>query len=470
MGRAESFITECLRRKTADYLEVRLEDSQSTRVTLRGLNVDSVSETVLAGGCVRALVDGGWGFVSFNDPKTLEAKVAEAVALGRAASPRRRGRAPAGGESVRLAPCPAVRAGVSAPAVGKDARSIPLAAKVDLVRGYAKLAVESGPLIKTVQATYFDRSTRLTFANSEGTFITQEHLDLAGSVGVVAGRNGLTQFQACTFGSAGDYAAAEGLDGEVRETCDLARNLLDAPPPEGGEQTVVLDPGLTGIFIHEAFGHLSEADNVSGNPRLAEHMCLGRVLGGPELNVYDTGELDGVRGCLGYDDEGVAARRVDIIREGRLVGRLHSRGTAGRLGESPTGNARAITYRYPPIPRMRTTCVAPGEATLEELLRGVSRGLYARRALGGNTSGETFTFRPAEAYLIQDGRLGKLVRDVVLSGNVFDTLRDIDGIGRDFVLRDGPGGCGKGGQVGLAVSSGGPSLRVSRLTVGGARS
>lgn len=464
MGGAEAFVSECLKGQPADYIEVRFEDSESTHVLVRDGTVESARESTLTGGCVRVLCDGGWGFVSFNDPRALPEKVCQAIRLASTAARRRQ---KTRDSPTRLAQCAQVRDSIDVQTGRRDPRAVSLASKVRLLLDYCALATSFGPLIRTVQAMYSDRFARLTFANSEGTYLTQNLLDVSGSVGVVAARGSVTQYQVCPFGSSGDYAVAEGLEGDLRAACDLAAKLLDAPQAECGEQTIVLDPSLTGVFIHEAFGHLAEADNLMRNPDLAEKMRLGRVLGPASLNVYDTGDLRGVRGSLAYDDEGVKTSRVDLLREGRLAGRLHSRQTAAMLGEPPTGNARALSYRYSPIPRMRTTCVGAGEATLEDLLKGVAQGLYARRVVGGSTNGENFVLRPGEAYLIRDGRLGPLVRDVVISGNVFDTLSRVEGVGRDFTISDGPGGCGKAGQTGLAVSTGGPTMRVGRLLVAG---
>ncbi|MCH8090067.1 MAG: TldD/PmbA family protein, partial [Chloroflexi bacterium] len=230
--------------------------------------------------------------------------------------------------------------------------------------------------------------------------------------------------------------------------------------------TVVLDPILAGVFIHEAFGHLSEADHVYADPRMREIMVLGRRFGGGHLNVVDGAGVPGLRGSYKYDDEGIAASRTYLIREGTLVGRLHSRETAAKMGEEPTGNARAITYRFPPIVRMTNTFIEPGDATKEELFSGIKDGVYACNWYGGMTSMEMFTFSAREAYMIRNGKVAELLRPVTLSGNVFDTLKNLDAIGNDLDMNQG-GGCGKGGQSPLPVSNGSPHIRISKCLVGG---
>src|SRR5439155_168144 len=145
-----------------------------------------------------------------------------------------------------------------------------------------------------------------------------------------------------------------------RVVAQRAVDLLDAPRVRGGACPVILDNELAGVFIHEAFGHLSEADFVYENPQAREMMTLGRRFGKPVLNVGDNGAAKGLRGTLPYDDEGTPTQDTPLIKEGILVCRLHSRETAAKLGERPTGNARAISFRHAPIVRMTNTYIAPG--------------------------------------------------------------------------------------------------------------
>ena len=229
---------------------------------------------------------------------------------------------------------------------------------------------------------------------------------------------------------------------------------------------MVLDPILAGVFTHEAFGHLSESDFVYENDRMREIMVLGRKFGKPLLNIVDGGAVPGYRGSYKYDDEGIPSTKTYLIKEGVLVGRLHSRETAAKMGERPTGNARAISYSHQPIVRMSNTYIEPGATTFEEMISDIKEGVYAKNWYGGMTSMEMFTFSAGEAYMIRNGKIAELLRPVVLSGNVFTTLENIDAIGNDLDMNQG-GGCGKGGQSPLAVSNGSPHIKISDCLVGG---
>jgi TldD protein len=173
-----------------------------------------------------------------------------------------------------------------------------------------------------------------------------------------------------------------------------------------------------------------------------------------------------LRGSYAFDDEGIPASTTTLIENGRLIGRLHSRETAGVLGEKPRGNARCLNYHYSPLVRMTNTWIARGNTPAAELITPVDLGVYACNWLGGTTNGEMFTFTAAEAWMIRKGQLAEPVRDVTLSGNVFETLDAIEAIGDDFQW-DESGGCGKGDQNGLPVGVGGPSLRIRDVVVGG---
>ena len=229
---------------------------------------------------------------------------------------------------------------------------------------------------------------------------------------------------------------------------------------------MVVDPELAGVFIHESFGHLSEADYVYEDQQAKALMSLGRRLGPPSLNVVDGAAEHSLRGSYKYDDEGTPASKTYLIREGILVGRLHSRLTAGSMGEATTGNARAVSYRFPPIVRMTNTYIEPGGFTFQEMIADIQEGIYVMGSHGGETSLDTFTFSAAAAVMIRSGQLAERVRGVELAGNVFETLLNIEAIGNDLVFDQG-GGCSKEQQTSLPVSSGSPHIRIRDMIIGG---
>lgn len=447
-------LASALRGHDADYVEAHLEESETTQIRYQNGALEEVHRTRSCGGNVRALVNGGWGFVSFEHLDDLWDKAALAVGEARLAS----------GEAVPLAPGEAV-VGSSAEPERRDTASPPLERKKRVLDEYNDIILGTGR-IQNARIDYRDARRRAIFANSEGSYIEQDRPDLSLRLTAIARENNEVQQAGLSLGSNGDFSAIEGLHERVRETAGLAAALLSAPEVRGGEYTVILDPVLAGVFAHEAFGHLSEADFVYQNQGLLDIMTLGRTFGGRHLNIVDDATVPGLRGSYQYDDEGMPACRTCLIREGVLVGRLHSRETAVKMGEKPTGNARAISYCFPPIVRMSNTFIENGNMSFEEMLSGVRKGLYVKNWYGGQTSLEMFTFSAGEAYMIRDGRLAELLRPVVLTGNVFVTLNNIDAVGDDLEMNQG-GGCGKGGQSPLPVSNGSPHIRIRHCLIGG---
>jgi len=439
-----------------DYLSIRLEESEDTNILLRGNRVETLSEAVAIGGQVRACYRGGWGFASFNHLDALADRVEEAVGAARLV----------GTEETLLAPIPIVQAECHLPLSGTDPRQISLAEKKQLCDHYATVLRQVDDRIATVSVRYGDSAQRMILITSEGTLIEQAWVDMEMRFAATA-RNGETvQTGRETTGSRRAYEDLMGLDQQVRSAAQRAVDALVLPPVKGNTYTVVIDPILTGLFVHEAFGHLSEADMAYENPDLLEVMTIGRRFGPPDLQIFDGAAPVGHRGSYQYDDEGTPATTTQLIRDGELVGRLHSRETAGKLEETPTGNARCLNYHYPPIVRMTNTWIESGKTPVADLCSDIQEGVYARNWLGGMTNGEMFTFSAGEAWMIRKGKLAEPVRDVTLSGNVFKTLADIEAIGDDFYW-DESGGCGKGGQGGLPVGCGGPSLRIRNVVVGG---
>jgi len=446
-------IEHAVRGHNADYVELRIDDTANNRIVYRGKELEEIGRTRNFGGCARALVNGGWGFVSLNEPADLKARVAEAVSQARHVGKEKSVLAPIE-PSVDIVPAQ----------VMMDPRKITLARKKELLDGYNEkmLSVEG---VTSTNLIYADSWKRVTFASSEGAYIEQERIDVVSRLAATARRNGDMQQASMSLGALNDFSYIETLDEAAYMLANRAVELLNAPYAEPGVYPVVLDPVLAGVFCHEAFGHLSESDFVYENDRMKEIMVLGRRFGRPELNIIDGAAVPDLRGSFKYDDEGAPGKKTDLIREGVLVGRLHSRETAGKMGEPPSGNARAIDYRFPPIVRMTNTYIEPGKATADEIIGDIKLGVYARNWYGGQTSMEMFTFSAGEAFMIRDGKIAELVRPVKLTGNLFTTLQNIDAIGTDLDFNQG-GGCGKGGQMPLPVSNGSPHIRIQDCVVG----
>ncbi len=443
-----------LRSHGADHVDIRLEERAVTRITYRGASLEEASLLSDSGGCVRALVNGGWGFASFNDIDALEHSVAKAVSEARYSS----------GDPLALQQREPVEASVTSfPSV--NVTQISLEQKKRMLDEYNDI-IMSSPRIQSSHILYGDSERVIRYASSDCSYIEQKIPDLSLRLTAIARDGDEVQQSGVSLGTVGDLGPITTLHDRARDVARRAAALLDAQSLKGGEYTVVLDPVLAGVFTHEAFGHLSEADLVYHNPQLRELMVLGRRFGGKHLNIVDDATLPSLRGSYAYDDEGTPGQRTALIHDGVLEGRLHSRETAARMGEPCSGSARAISYRHGPIVRMSNTYIEPGDVSLADMLADIDEGVYVKDWYGGQTSLEMFTFSAGEAYMIRNGEVAEMLRPVVLTGNVFTTLERIDAIGNDLDMNQG-GGCGKGGQSPLPVSNGSPHIRISRCVVGG---
>jgi TldD protein len=451
-------IEEAVKRSKADYTEIRIEDKETCRVAFRGRELETANANIDKGGMVRCLIrNKGWGVATFNDIDDLAAMVDQAYQCARVGSIP---------EPIELAPVEPVESMTTA-VMGRDFRDVPLSEKKALAERYNQILLGHSDRIVDTQSIYSDVFTHLTLANSEGTYIEQDKPSVVIGAFATAHDGDNVQQAHEVFSSTLGYEYVLDKDELARKAADRAVELLGARPVQAGQYPIVIDQLLAGVFIHEAFGHLSEADFIYENPKAREMMTLGRRFGQGILNVYDDGSIPNLRGTTIYDDEGTPARRNWLIKDGVLVGRLHSRPTAAKMGETASGNARAVSYRFAPIVRMTNTAIDNGTATFENMIKDIKLGIYACDAYGGETQLENFSFSSGYAYMIRDGKIAEMVKDVILAGNLFTTLGNIDMIGDDFKWLNTGGGCGKAGQFPLPVGMGAPHIRIQNVVIGG---
>jgi TldD protein len=451
-------ILHALKSSQADYTEIRIEENESTRIVYRGKDLETASATIDRGGVVRCLVrNHGWGVATFNNLDDLKAKVDQAYNCAMVSQST---------EPVELAPVEPVQDVISVN-LQRDFRDLSMAEKKALIEGYNRRMMEFSDKIINTQSMYLDSFTTTIFASSEGTYIEEQRPSVAVITAAIARQGENVQSAHESLAGPFGFEFVQNREEMPLTAARRAVELLDALPVVGGVYPVVCDPNLAGVFIHEAFGHLSEADFVYENPKAREMMVLGRRFGKEILNVFDDGALPDLRGSHKYDDEGVPTQRNYLIKDGILVGRLHSRQTAAKMGEKPSGNARAINYRHAPIVRMTNTAIEQGRTSFEEMIKDIQLGIYACDAYGGQTALENFSFSSGYAYMIRDGKLAEMVKDVILAGNLFETLQNIDAIGNDFRWQYFAGGCGKGSQFPLPVAMGAPHIRIQNVVIGG---
>ncbi len=440
----------------AEYADIRAERHEGFNIRVRKGVLDATSVSIVRGVGVRVLTEGSWGF-SFTekiDEDSLHNAVNKAFKMAKASASARK-------QPVRLAEVKPVRDRCSAIVV-ENPMDVPVDVKVNLTLEVDRHLRECSEVGET-SIQYGDDLFEKIFISSEGAEIIIEGCRT--QLGIYAVGVGTAPPSAYELiGGVGGFELVRGeLPFKLAETVvDRISKLSKAKAPKGGLYRVVLDNKLLGLIVHEAFGHTAEADMVISGSILSGK--IGETVASEAVTIVDDPEPVKANGWTPYDDEGVKAKRTIIVDHGVLKSYLHNRETAALMNAEPTGNARAQSYGFVPLIRMRNTYMEAGDWTPEEILEDTRSGLYLKGAMGGEAdSNGVFTFTVQEVWRIENGELVEPYRGVTVSGSALEVLKSIDAVGNDLKIST-PGICGKG-QI-VPVDGGGPHVRC-KLAVGG---
>ena len=264
-----------------------------------------------------------------------------------------------------------------------------------------------------------------------------------------------------------DYFDESMIASIAEDAVREATGKLNALPAPAGAMPVVLGPGWAGVILHEAVGHGLEGD-FNRKKQSAFSGRIGEQVAAKGVSVVDAGNITGRRGSLSCDDEGTPTGETTLIEDGVLRGYMQDVANAKLMNTAVTGNGRRESYAHPPMPRMTNTFMRSGERNPEEIIASVKRGLYAENFSGGEvdiTNGN-FVFVASGARLIENGKLGAIVKGATIIGNGPAIMPLISMVGNDFSLDPGVGTCGKNGQW-VPVGVGQPTIKVDSLNVGG---
>lgn len=435
------------------FSDLRYQTYEMTSIKGNQRAIDTVSVVKKSGGNVRVMTGGGFGSYCFTDINDVEVAFREAKLASDLI---------AGSKKLTAAEANCAHVKVESQ---NDPRLVSIADKKAVIQAYMDQFMAC-PEIAALETEYYEQFTDTLILNSLGAEVRQEELICGLNFRITAKRGEVSQITRLSFGGSDDFGLICHQGALVEEKIKVSMALLDAEPVVGGNYDVVLDSDVSGLFIHEAFGHLSESDNLLSNEALAKTMTLGTVFATKALSVIDDPHLKGHPGSYTYDHEGTLAKRTYLINEGALSGRLHGIESASQLGETATGHARAKHFGFTPIVRMGNIYIDKGESTLDEMIASIDNGLYLFGSAGGQTSGDTFTFAVQGAYKIENGKLTSLVRDVALTGHLFTTLKQIEMVG-DTVGFSRVGGCGKNGQILIQSGKGSAPIKIKQMGIGG---
>jgi TldD protein len=446
----------------ADYADLYFEARTSEAVSLEEGLVKKTARSISQGVGVRVLAEDKTGYAHSDDITLETLQIAARTAQAIAHEP---------GETHGIVPVSGNRPTQrNLYALNTQLTTIPLAQKVALLQRIDEEARRYDPRITNVMASLAVEQKQILILTSTGLMVADTQPLLRLQVTCIASQGSSRQQGSHGGGGRVEFHYLFDQDRWLTFTREAARQAilgLEAVPAPAGTMTVVLGPGWPGILLHEAIGHGLEGD-FNRKKVSAFSDLLGKKVASELCTVVDDGTLPNRRGSLNVDDEGTPTSRTVLIEKGILKGYLQDRLNATLMKMPLTGNGRRESFAHMPMPRMTNTFMLPGDATPDEIIKSVPRGLYAVSFGGGQvdiTSGK-FVFSASEAYLIEDGKVTRPVKGATLIGNGPDVLTRISMVGNDLKLDDGVGTCGKEGQS-VPVGVGLPTIRIDGLTVGG---
>lgn len=439
-----------------DFAEIFVEDRRSSSARFDDNKVEELTSGRDRGAGVRVVVGDATGFAhtaDLSESGLFEAARAAAVAARANSNPVNR--VALEGSTPRLS-----TASILPETVAKDR-------KIELLRTADAVARSHSGAIRSVSASYAEGRRKVLIANSDGLYANDDQVRTRFMVQCVAdGDSGMqTGMEAPGRGMGFEFFDECAVEDVAKIAATRAVTLLDAVPAPSGQMAVVLKRGAGGVLFHEACGHGLEADLVQRDASVFKDR-IGTQVASPLVTVIDDGTFAREWGTYAIDDEGQIAQRNVLIDKGILTDYMWDLLRARKAGRESSGNGRRETYRHLPMVRMTNTYLPAGDTDPEAIIRDTEYGIYCAQLGGGQVDTATgdFVFGVTEGYLIEHGEITRPIRAAQLVGNGPQTMTLVDAVGNDFETWTGT--CGKSGQ-GVPVSSGQPTLRVARMTVGG---
>ena len=435
------------------YTDVRIEDVYQTSILYTMDNLDELKMRRYKAAFIRIFDGKRWYYSATSDVNNIQKEI---DALEKLAAPD---------ENIDENPIVTkfeVNKGSFSKFTEESVSNIDKETKLNLLKPYFDIVKRSS--IKLYKLLYMDEKKTKEFYSSKGASLTfdTQIVGLRVSLSMVQGDKKLNESFSVSGSFFTDLLKKEQECRDYITKCEeyLANSVMLKP----GKYTVVLSPLAAGVFAHESFGHKSESDFMIGDETMKREWAIGTKVGSDILSIIDDGNEQG-NGFIPYDDEGTRARKTYLVDKGKLAGRLHSTSTAASLEEGLTGNGRALNFEFEPIVRMTCTYILPGDKSKDQLFSEVEEGIFIDTIKHGSGM-STFTIAPNRCYFIRNGKIAEPVNVSVITGSVFETLGEIDGVSDKLeLLSFVGGGCGKMEQMDLPVGFGGPYVRIRNMNV-----
>ena len=448
-----------------DYIDARICSYENNVIRLvDGITKDFVSSNELGLG-IRAFKNGSWGYLCSNNitKQSLQNMVEDVIKLTKTLESKSK-----------------IKFKLNEPKIIKDSWQTPqkkrlinvsIEEKMNYLKSIYKQSINYDKRVYNSNILYFDSVKNEKIINSSGLELDLTTSYVRNVVSNYAFDGSKRQSALRSVGGIGGWEIIEEEKAQNlgKKASEQAIRLLNAKALKAGRYPTILDETLSGLFVHEAFGHCCEADAIINGESVLENK-IGEVVGAEIVNIVDDPTINGLYGSYKYDSEGILGKKKYLVKNGILHSYLHSLETASRMNiEHSTGNARADGYSHLPIIRMSNTVIEPGDKSLEELVEEIREGIYASRWKYGyvDPSKGQFQFKCAEAYIIKNGEIDEssIYGDTALSGMTLEVLHNITSIGKN--LEFSPGTCGKEGQSAPVTDGSGCLLIPKGVVFGG---
>ena len=443
----------------ASFVDIYEEETRNAAVSLRDHKIETATAGIEYGLGLRLIygTDVVYGYTGSDAEEDLMQLLSALVA----ARGETKGKGGTKVPALNIAHAPRMQEILRLPAEAGQAAKLPLLLRAEKA-GYAV-----SPAVAQVSASLADSTKKIAIANSEGLFVTDERTRARFSVSVTAGKDGERFVAGESPGALQGFEFFDKLDIEsfTRTAAERAVRMLSAGYIEGKKMPIILGNGFGGVIFHEACGHPLETEAVRKKATPFADK-LGKQIAHTAVTAIDDGTIFGSWGSVAIDDEGMPTEKTVLIENGILKNFISDRVGALECNVRRTGSARRESYKYSPVSRMRNTYIAAGKDKLDDMLTGVTEGLYAPKLGGGSVNPATgeFNFAVEEGYRIRNGKIAEPVRGATLIGKGHEILPKISMVGSDLEITAGMCGASSGS---VPVTVGQPTLKVDEMLVGG---
>lgn len=343
----------------------------------------------------------------------------------------------------------------------------PICKKKEILYKIDNVARKTSNLVKQVSAGILEMYKTYSIANSKGKYIKSNNTltRIYASVFVERDGNKEHNFVDCAASTGYELLGNFKLEEEIIKATKIAVEKLDSKDFKGGELPVVIAPGFGAVIFHESCGHGLEATSVA--PRLSVFSNdMNKKIASDKVTLIDDGTIEKAWGSFTIDDEGNKSRKNILIEKGILRNYLVDNYNSKKMKCKSNGCGRRESYKYSATSRMSNTYLAPGNDSVDDMIKSIKLGVYCERLTGGSVNPATgdFNFAVSTARLIENGKIKHLLKGITLIGNSKEILKNVEMVSDDLLIN--AGFCGsKSGMI--PVTIGQPTIKVSKILVGG---